>query len=314
MTLRFLASLSAILVLGSTVPSGAVDRERVAFPGYPAGANTDEDRDGVGSERSGPFGFGRARREEARRAESVGVRQGSPEEMELRARAEAMVAKERKREAKRLARIAASRAAEGNGELAMTATSPPAAEGAGFPLERKRGGWFAGLGLGRSKGKENDPEIFVNADRIDALRPANARIEIDLSDQRARVYEKNGPLQTLVIDTGISTGKAGYETPTGTFTISEMQVEKRSTLYGTWLDANGLVVPSSGDSSPRPAGATTFVGADMPYWMRINGGIGLHIGEVPGHPASHGCIRVPAEIQPLIFSKVGPGTPVTVVP
>jgi lipoprotein-anchoring transpeptidase ErfK/SrfK len=50
----------------------------------------------------------------------------------------------------------------------------------------------------------------------------------------------------------------------------------------------------------------------MPYWMRINGGIGLHVGFVPDQPASHGCIRVPASIQPLIFSKVGVGTPVTV--
>ena len=50
----------------------------------------------------------------------------------------------------------------------------------------------------------------------------------------------------------------------------------------------------------------------MPYWMRVTGGIGMHIGEVPGYPASHGCIRVPETIQPIIFSKVQVGTPVTI--
>ncbi|MEO0414481.1 MAG: L,D-transpeptidase family protein, partial [Verrucomicrobiota bacterium] len=55
-----------------------------------------------------------------------------------------------------------------------------------------------------------------------------------------------------------------------------------------------------------------FVGADMPYWCRITGGIGMHIGYVPNHPASHGCIRIPPTVQPLIFSKVRVGTPVTI--
>src|SRR5262249_44437344 len=38
-----------------------------------------------------------------------------------------------------------------------------------------------------------------------------------------------------------------------------------------------------------------YSGAPMPYMQRITwSGIALHAGVVPGHPASHGCIRLPA--------------------
>ena len=87
---------------------------------------------------------------------------------------------------------------------------------------------------------------------------------------------------------------------------------EQSTLYGTWVDGGGNAVGGSSEVGRRPSGASRFVGADMPYWMRINGGIGLHVGIVPDQPASHGCIRVPASVQPLIYSKVDVGTPVTV--
>lgn len=233
----------------------------------------------------------------------------TPEEADLMARVEAIAEKERKREAKRQAKLEA--------KLAASRTLPPeggserkSANASG----RNTGGWFAGLGLGKLSRRQpqGEHDIFVNQELLPSLTPANARIEITLGEQRARVYRKDGPVKALVIDTPISSGKPGHETPTGSFTISEKLVEKQSTLYGTWLDANGAPIPSSGESDRRPPGASRFVGADMPYWMRIRGGIGLHIGEVPGYPASHGCIRVPASVQPLIYSKVGLGTPVTV--
>ena len=51
----------------------------------------------------------------------------------------------------------------------------------------------------------------------------------------------------------------------------------------------------------------------MPYWLRITSyGVGMHEGYVPSHPASHGCIRVPRNVQHLIYSKVGVGTPVKI--
>ena len=51
----------------------------------------------------------------------------------------------------------------------------------------------------------------------------------------------------------------------------------------------------------------------MRYFMRLtDSGVGMHVGILPGYPASHGCIRLPAEIAPLIYSKVKLGTPVTI--
>ena len=53
----------------------------------------------------------------------------------------------------------------------------------------------------------------------------------------------------------------------------------------------------------------------MPYWMRLtNTGIGMHVGYVPTYAASHGCIRLPDKIAPLIYSKTKVGTPVTISP
>ena len=53
----------------------------------------------------------------------------------------------------------------------------------------------------------------------------------------------------------------------------------------------------------------------MPFWMRLTGyGIGMHAGIIPepGQPASHGCIRLPHNIAPLLFHAVKVGTPVTI--
>ena len=51
----------------------------------------------------------------------------------------------------------------------------------------------------------------------------------------------------------------------------------------------------------------------MKWFMRLtDGGVGMHIGILPGYAASHGCVRLPAEIAPLIYQKVRVGTAVTV--
>lgn len=48
----------------------------------------------------------------------------------------------------------------------------------------------------------------------------------------------------------------------------------------------------------------------MKWFMRLtDSGVGMHVGILPGYPASHGCIRLPADIAPLIYQKVGIGTP-----
>ena len=174
----------------------------------------------------------------------------------------------------------------------------------------QNGGFFSRLNTSHYKSKGHN--IYVNRMALSGLSPSNAKIEVDLSEQKARVYKTGGGKKQLVIETQVSTGKSGYTTPTGSYRIQEKRVEKRSTLYGSWHDSSGAAVRSSGEASNPPAGGTRFVGSEMPYWMRVNGGIGMHVGYVPDYPASHGCIRVPSGVQPLIYSKVGLGTQVTI--
>ncbi|MBL9151884.1 MAG: L,D-transpeptidase family protein [Verrucomicrobiales bacterium] len=152
---------------------------------------------------------------------------------------------------------------------------------------------------------------FVDDDLLPELNPGNARIQIDLGEQRARIFRGND----LVIETQISTGKQGHNTPSGSYKILEKSQTKRSNLYGRWVDGkSGSILVSDGDSRKPPRSPNAeFVGTPMPYWLRITpGGVGMHVGYVPDFPASHGCIRVPQAMQPLIFEKVGVGTPVTI--
>ena len=59
---------------------------------------------------------------------------------------------------------------------------------------------------------------------------------------------------------------------------------------------------------------STIYGCSLPYWMRLDqSAIGMHVGELPGYPASAGCVRLPAQIAPLIFGATQSGTTVKVV-
>ncbi|MCB1086548.1 MAG: L,D-transpeptidase family protein [Verrucomicrobiae bacterium] len=157
---------------------------------------------------------------------------------------------------------------------------------------------------------------FIDEDLLSSLNQDNSRIEIDLGEQRARVFRTGGRGgDKLVIESQISTGKQGHNTPDGSFKLLEKSTDKKSNLYGKWVDSRtGALLVNDGDSRiPPNSPDAEFIGTPMPYWMRITpGGVGMHIGYVPNYPASHGCIRVPKVIQPLIYEKVKVGTPVTI--
>lgn len=136
-----------------------------------------------------------------------------------------------------------------------------------------------------------------------------ASITIDLGHQEAYFY-KGGKLVGM---SPISSGREGYRTPTGRFSIIQKNKNHRSNLYGDYVDAGGAVVMKGIGviEDPRPAG-TSFRGAPMPYFMRIVNGVGLHAGYLPGMPDSHGCIRMPENMAEIFFANVSLGTPVTV--
>jgi lipoprotein-anchoring transpeptidase ErfK/SrfK len=119
----------------------------------------------------------------------------------------------------------------------------------------------------------------------------------------------------VYIDTPISSGKRGHETPQGSFRVQEKDPDHRSSIYGDFVDRGGRTVRSgiSSQIDSAPSG-THYKGASMKWFCRLHGGVGMHVGILPGYPASHGCIRLPSDIAPLIYQKVKVGTPATVGP
>jgi lipoprotein-anchoring transpeptidase ErfK/SrfK len=151
----------------------------------------------------------------------------------------------------------------------------------------------------------------VNKSFLAQTTPENAAVLVSLSKQRAYLYAGN----QLAIDTPVSSGKKAGFTPTGSFTIMQKDPNHRSNIYGNFLDSRGRVVRGgvSARIDSAPSGSH-FEGAPMFYFMRLTSeGVGMHIGILPGYPASHGCIRLPAEIAPQIYAHVKVGTPVQVV-
>ena len=103
------------------------------------------------------------------------------------------------------------------------------------------------------------------AEPAEVLNPQRPLFMVaSIADQRVSVYNYNG----LVARSPISTGMAGHLTPRGIFTIIGRERFHRSNIYSA---------------------------APMPFMQRVTwSGIAMHLGVVPGHPASHGCIRLPA--------------------
>jgi len=154
------------------------------------------------------------------------------------------------------------------------------------------------------------PPAKVNSSLASVITPSNSRVIISLSKQRAFLMVGDN----VYIDTPVSTGKRAGATPLGTFRITEKDIDHRSSIYGDFVDGKGRTVRSgvSTKVDSAPSG-TRYLGAPMKYFCRLtNSGVGMHVGILPGYPASHGCIRLPADIAPLIYEKVKLGTPVTI--
>lgn len=105
---------------------------------------------------------------------------------------------------------------------------------------------------------------------------------VSLATQRAVIYRNGIPIGI----TTVSTGRPGHRTPTGVFTVLQRQVEHYSSLYNS---------------------------APMPYMQRITwGGVALHGGNLPGYPASHGCIRLPHDFARLLYGVTRLGMTVVI--
>jgi lipoprotein-anchoring transpeptidase ErfK/SrfK len=136
-----------------------------------------------------------------------------------------------------------------------------------------------------------------------------ARIRISRGEQKAYFYKGD----QLVGISVISSGREGFDTPSGSFTIQQKDKDHQSSKYGDYVGSNGEVVMKDIDRTKdkMPPGAR-YDGAKMPFFMRISGGVGMHEGFLPGYPASHGCIRMPGFMAEAFFNAVQVGTPVTI--
>ena len=125
-----------------------------------------------------------------------------------------------------------------------------------------------------------EPGDWVWAPRVAPRGPVLVYVELDR--QLASVY-RNGILMGV---STISSGKPGFETPNGVFTILEKDKDHRSRTY---------------DNAP------------MPYQQRLTWkGVALHAGNLPGYPASHGCVRLPMEFAKLLFGTTSMGGTVVI--
>lgn len=152
--------------------------------------------------------------------------------------------------------------------------------------------------------------IKINEKLLKQVSPDQVHVVVSLAKQRAYLLLA----EEVVIDCPISSGKRGHTSPSGSFSVLEKDPNHHSSIYGDFVDHSGRVVRAgvSARIDAAPSG-THFAGAAMKWFMRLTGeGVGMHVGILPGYPASHGCIRMPSDGAKLFYDHVKVGTPVRV--
>ena len=109
-----------------------------------------------------------------------------------------------------------------------------------------------------------------------------ALVVVNLHTQRLLFFRNGVPIAASTV----SSGKTGHETPTGVFTILQKNEKHFSKTYNN---------------------------APMPNMQRLTWkGIALHAGNLPGYPASHGCVRLPLAFSKLLFGQTALGMTVII--
>ncbi|HTB03790.1 MAG TPA: L,D-transpeptidase family protein [Bradyrhizobium sp.] len=109
-------------------------------------------------------------------------------------------------------------------------------------------------------------------------------ISISIDHQNVKVYDDRG----FFAEGPVSTGMKGHPTPMGVFSVIEKQKMHHSNIYS---------------------------GAPMPFMQRITwSGVAMHAGVLPGYPASHGCIRMPAAFAVKMYGWTRLGARVLITP
>lgn len=136
-----------------------------------------------------------------------------------------------------------------------------------------------GSPTGKPTGELKPGEFWLNP-QVSPSGPV--MVLVSVPHQMMHVY-RNG---ILIGRSTVSTGSQGHSTPGGVFTI----LEKTKTHY-----------------------SKTYDNAPMPNMQRLTwSGIAMHSGNLPGYPASHGCIRLPYDFSQQLFQITSKGGTVVV--
>ena len=114
------------------------------------------------------------------------------------------------------------------------------------------------------------------------VAPGPLHIKVNLTTQMAYVYRGD----QMIAITNVSSGRPGFDTPTGVFHIKDKEKNHFSHTYK----------------------------ANMPFtqWL-TDTGVALHSGSVNGQPSSHGCIHLPLNFAQRLFTMTQVGDEVDVV-
>lgn len=142
------------------------------------------------------------------------------------------------------------------------------------------------------------PQLPPLGELHDFIPIQEQRLVLDLSDRRVYLY--SGEEQVAAYP--VAVGRAGWETPTGEFTVFQRVTNP------TWQHPfTSEIVPPGPDN---PLGARW-----LGFWTDGQNAIGFHgtpDENLIGQAVSHGCVRMRnADIETL-FEQVEVGTPVTV--
>lgn len=146
-----------------------------------------------------------------------------------------------------------------------------------------------------------EPSVYLPSEETDFRSSIdNTHLVIKLSQRRVYVYQDNQEK----VSYPIAIGRAGWETPTGSYKVIDMQ------RYPAWEHPwNGKVIPPGPDN---PLGVRWIA-----FWTDGRNLIGFHgtpNEELIGQAVSHGCVRMRNQDVLALYAMVKIGTPVIVEP
>jgi hypothetical protein len=161
--------------------------------------------------------------------------------------------------------------------LVLTSFASPAAAATYYWAWPESGDYYAPRPRHKVTHREKAAPVEVDKKPFGDVPKGPLQIIISINQQKLHVYSDG----VHVADSSVATGVPRLPTPQGVFSVIQKQVFHRSNIYSN---------------------------APMPYMQRITwSGVAMHEGEDIGHPASHGCIRMPHDFAARLYrlTKIG---------